>query len=285
MPRSIIAPAHRTGVGSPLVLLHGLTGSWRIWRPVLSSLSRRHDVFVPTLAGHHGGPVLETRVSIDALADSLEAALDEAEIQTAHVAGNSLGGWLALELARRGRARSVVAISPAGAWQTARDLQRVAAMFLWAAKLTPRLLPRIDWAIRRPRSRRLLLLRVMEHADRIPALEAVELLDDFAGCTIIEELIASIRSDGGFAGEMPSTAAPIRVAWGERDRTIPFERYGRPMAALVPGAELVMLHGVGHVPMYDDPALVSRAILEVTGPIDAAADTAAANTEPKEATT
>jgi alpha-beta hydrolase superfamily lysophospholipase len=276
MRRSIIAPVHRTGSGSPLVLLHGLTGSWRIWRPVLSSLSGRHDVFVPTIAGHHGGPVLETRVTIDALTDALEATLDEAEIQTAHLAGNSLGGWLALELAGRGRARSVVAISPAGAWQTERDLQRITAMFLRAVKLTPRLLPRIDWAIRRPRSRRLLLLQVMEHADRIPVGEAVELFDDFAGCTIVEELIATLRSDGGFAGDIPSTAAPIRVAWGERDRTIPFERYGRPLAALVPGAELVLLPGVGHVPMYDDPALVSRTILEVTSPIDAAADTAGA---------
>src|ERR1700737_2668721 len=177
MPKPVIAPFHRAGSGSPLVLLHGLTGSWRIWRPVLSSLSARHDVFVPTLAGHRGGPVLEARVSIHALADALENTLNEAGIHTAHLAGNSLGGWLALELARRGRARSVVAISPAGAWQTARDLRRITAMFLWAAWLTPRLLPRIEWAVQRPRSRRLLLAQAMEHADRIPVGEAVELFD------------------------------------------------------------------------------------------------------------
>jgi alpha-beta hydrolase superfamily lysophospholipase len=271
----MITPAYRAGSGSPLVLLHGLTGSWRIWRPVLSSLCARHDVFVPTLGGHHGGPVLQAPVSIRALADALENTLDAAGIQSAHLAGNSLGGWLALELARRGRARSVVAISPAGAWRSQRDLLRLTAIFLSMAKLTPRVLPHAGWAIRRPRSRRLLLWQVMEHGDRIPAAEAVQLFEDFAECTIIEELIATIRSNGGFDGGPLSTGAPIRLAWGERDRTLPFGRYGRPFAARIQGAEIAMLRGVGHVPMYDDPALVADTIIEVTSAVDATYDAAA----------
>jgi pimeloyl-ACP methyl ester carboxylesterase len=252
------------------VLLHGLTGSWRIWRPVLASLSAEHDVFAPTIAGHHGGPAIRGAPRIEALADAVEGSMDAAGIQTAHVAGNSLGGWLALELARRGRARSVIAMSPAGAWRSSRDLQRVTTMFIAAAKITPYLLPHLGWAIRRPYSRRLLLLQAMQRGDLIPLNEALELFDDFAQCTIIEELVGEIRDSGGFAGELPSTAPPIRIAWGARDRTIPFDQYGSAMVALVPNAQLRIMPGVGHVPMYDDPALVARTILEVTQATDAA---------------
>ena len=275
MPKPVVA-VHRAGSGSPLVLLHGLTGSWRIWRPVLSALSARHEVFVPTIAGHHGGPRLDVSVSVTALADALERTLDEAGIETAHIAGNSLGGWLALELASRGRARSVVAFAPAGAWQTQRDLRRITTRFLLAAKLTPHVLPHLGWAIRRPRTRRLMLLQVMEHADRIPVTEAVELFEDNAACTIVEELVTAVRNGDGFNSDIATIDAPIRIAWGERDRTIPFPQYGQPFTGLIPDAELVMMPGVGHVPMYDDPALVIRTILEVTIATDAAAVDAAA---------
>jgi pimeloyl-ACP methyl ester carboxylesterase len=261
-------PFLRAGHGSPLVLLHGLTGSWRIWRPVIPLLSGHHDVFVPSLAGHHGGPVLPNGASIAALTDALERTLDEAGLDTAHVAGNSLGGWLALELARRGRARSVVALSPAGAWASPRELRRISRMFLTAARTTPRVLPRLGWLVRRPRGRRLLLRQVMERGDRIPAADAAELFADYAACSIVEELIATFGRDGGFRGDLVRAEVPIRIAWAAHDRTIPFAGYGRPMADLLPGAEITTLAGVGHVPMYDDPALVARTILDMTRPTD-----------------
>src|SRR3954451_18599286 len=95
----------------PLVLLHGLGGTWRVWLPVLGQLESHHRVFAPTLPGHAGADPLPlgSAVSVAALVDALEAQLDDQGIHRAHIVGNSLGGWLALELARRGRARSVVA--------------------------------------------------------------------------------------------------------------------------------------------------------------------------------
>jgi pimeloyl-ACP methyl ester carboxylesterase len=264
MPDVVVSPAHRAGSGSPLVLLHGLTGSWRIWRPTLALLTPRHDVFVPTVAGHNGGPLLQDAVTVDAMADALEQTFDDAGIGTAHLAGNSLGGWLALELARRGRACSVTALSPAGGWATRRDFRRVTRMFLIADRFAPRLAAHLGWAIRRPRARRLLLRQVMERGDRIPVRDAVELFDDHAKCTIVEELLATLHFDGGFRAQMAHVKVPIRIAWGDRDRTIPFERYGRPLLTALPQAEHVVLAGVGHVPMYDDPALVADTILQTT---------------------
>ena len=85
-------PAHRGGSGEPLVLLHGFTDTWRTWELVLPALERRHDVLAPTLAGHAGGPPLDGEVSDDAIADAVERAMDAAGFETAHIAGNSLGG-------------------------------------------------------------------------------------------------------------------------------------------------------------------------------------------------
>jgi pimeloyl-ACP methyl ester carboxylesterase len=96
---------HRGGEGPPLVLVHGFTGSWRIWELVLPALERRHEVLAPTLPGHAGGPPLAAELTHDTIPDAIERAMDAAGFETAHIAGNSLGGFVALQLAARGRAR------------------------------------------------------------------------------------------------------------------------------------------------------------------------------------
>ena len=113
---SRFTPAHRGGEGPPLVLLHGFTGSWRVWDRVLPALEREHEVLAPTLPGHAGGPPLAGALSQATVPDAIEAAMDAAGFETAHIAGNSLGGYVALQLAARGRAQSVVAFAPAGGW-------------------------------------------------------------------------------------------------------------------------------------------------------------------------
>ena len=116
---------HRGGSGTPLVLLHGFTDTWRTWDLVLPALQRRHDVLAPTLAGHAGGPRLTGPLTETLLVEAIEQAMDDAGFATAHIAGNSLGGYLALQLAARGRARSVVALAPAGGWADGDESFRV----------------------------------------------------------------------------------------------------------------------------------------------------------------
>jgi pimeloyl-ACP methyl ester carboxylesterase len=107
------------------VLIHGFSGTRLIWEPVLEALERSHDVLAVNLAGHVGGPEMaDTPVSVNALVDAVERDLDAAGFDTAHVVGNSLGGWIAFELATRGRARSVVALSPAGGWEPGSRAER-----------------------------------------------------------------------------------------------------------------------------------------------------------------
>ena len=112
----------RRGSGEPLLLIHPFMLSHDVWSDVVPTLAEEYDVVAATLPGHWGGPHVRRRdVSLDVFADGLEELLDDLGWETCHVAGNSIGGWLALELARRGRARSVVAIAPAGGWKASRS--------------------------------------------------------------------------------------------------------------------------------------------------------------------
>lgn len=113
--------SHRGGTGPPLVCLHGFMDTWRTWELVLPMLEGSHDVLAPTLPGHAGGPALTGDPSVMFLTDAVEDAMDETGFATAHVVGNSLGGFIALQLATRGRADSVVALAPAGGWATKDD--------------------------------------------------------------------------------------------------------------------------------------------------------------------
>jgi pimeloyl-ACP methyl ester carboxylesterase len=268
---SFVSAEHRGGAGTPLLLVHGLTASFRVWQPVFGALEEHHDVIAPTLAGHYGGNALDRGVlaSVASLTDALERRLDELQIERPHIAGNSLGGWIALELARRGRARSVVALSPAAAWRSTRDLARVILLIRSGHLASGVNSARIRRLLARPRVRRLLLRMAFEHGERLPLAAAAALVSENAACAVLDDFLQAVRRDGPFAGTIEVSGCPIRIAWGAKDRTIPFERYGRPLLSAVPAAEVVMLAGVGHVPMHDDPDLVARTILELTQAVDA----------------
>ncbi|MEV4420327.1 alpha/beta fold hydrolase [Patulibacter sp. NPDC049589] len=272
-----LPPFLRTGDGTPLVLLHGLTGTWRVWTPVLEPLAAAHDVLAPTLLGHGGGTPhpAGTEISVASLADDVERAMDAAGFTTAHIAGNSLGGWVTLELARRGRARTAVALSPAGGWLDDRLLARVSKLMRQASRFGTVTNPTVLRILRRPRARHWAFRGAMAHGERVPAVAALEMVEDLGACTVLEPFLAATLRDGPFAEDMSQATCPIRVAWGELDRTIPFPGYGVPLLRRLPTAEVVHLPGVGHVPMFDDPPLVARTILEVTSKADAAAGTSA----------
>ena len=249
---------YRAGSGEPLVLLHGATGSWRMWHPVLDELRQRYDVFAPTMPGHRAGPPLSERVSVDTIVDGVEETLDNAGIHTAHVAGNSLGGVVALELLRRGRARSVVNFNGPFAWRGDRDIARLIGIFAVNEGLVRSGLPQV--VARRSRgARRHMLRRVMNHGDRLSAEHVSSLLADARCCSIGQPLLRRLLAEGP-RPRLDIGAVPVQIAWSHTDRVVPYERYGAPTAARVPEARLTRLPGVGHVPMWDNPQLVVRMI-------------------------
>jgi pimeloyl-ACP methyl ester carboxylesterase len=250
----------------PLVLIHGFSGTPLVWDPVIDRLSEQHDVHAVTLAGHCGGPVLGEGVECTpaALADDLERQMDELGLETAHLCGNSLGGWMALELAVRGRARSVVALAPAGGWdRDSKEERRLARFFRRQRRMLTLSAPYAERLFRRPGLRRLALRDVCVHGDRFTPSQALAMSRGSLECSIYEAFIEIIERDG------PPTAfegidVPVRIVWGTKDRILPDAIHVAGYRRLVPDAEYLTLEDAGHIPMVDDPEAVSRMVLEVT---------------------
>jgi pimeloyl-ACP methyl ester carboxylesterase len=224
---------------------------------VIPQLTEQFDVFAPNLPGHAGRPRPASPHTINDLADALEAELDSAGIETAHLAGNSLGGWLAVELARRGRARSVVAFSPAGGWHPGETrLLRHFYSMRWMARLAV-LLP--AFVLRSARLRRFALRAAAEYGDRLTPRQTLASAKAARACVLND---FSGLSDGLEPQRFIGLTTPVLIAWSEHDRIIPAAHYTARWREEVPTATWTTLAGVGHCPMYDDPNLVARTVLE-----------------------
>jgi pimeloyl-ACP methyl ester carboxylesterase len=220
------------------------------------------------LAGHRGGPSLSVapRAVVDGIVDALESELDRESVDTAHLVGNSLGGWVALELARRGRGKSVLALSPAGAWRTPKDLRRLLRIFRVGA-VGARHQDAARRLVQYAALRRIMLRTMAEHGELMTLSQVDAALEDMAGCAVLTDLLAG-ASDRGPIAPFDRITCPVQIAWGIEDKTLPFMRYGVPMLAALPGAQLTLVPDVGHVPMIDKPELVGRMILDFVDSID-----------------
>jgi pimeloyl-ACP methyl ester carboxylesterase len=265
-----ISPAlYRAGEGEPLVLIHGFTATWRCWLPVLAELVPRFEVIAPTLHGHDGGSALPPRrapYSIAEAADYLERHLDEIGVGTAHLAGNSLGGALALELAKRGRARSVVGISPAGGLRPGDDAaaQQIIKVFARMQKTTTaslKLLPRV---MARPALRRLALRDVMTRGHQVPAAEALALARSSVRCDIVEDVYTVLRNGDASLHDLDRIDVPVLITWGDKDRILPLPVHSPRLREEITGLEFRTMPGIGHTPMWDDPGLIAAAIGDFT---------------------
>jgi pimeloyl-ACP methyl ester carboxylesterase len=256
----LFTPSHRGGSGSPLVCVHGFLDTWRTWELALPALEERHDVLAPTLPGHVGGEPLPDVLTEDLLVDAIERAMDDDGFETAHVTGNSLGGRLALELAVRGRARSVVAFAPAGGWA---DPGFAAALFDSQETLHEQLqtlLPALDEILATPDGRRAATALVVEHDEHIPPGLIVHLVRGAAGCDAPALLELARRAD--WALESEAVTCPVRIVWGAADRVLPWpDRAARYRDEWLPNAEWVVLDGVGHCPQLDVPLEAAQLVL------------------------
>jgi pimeloyl-ACP methyl ester carboxylesterase len=256
-----------------MVLLHGLTATWRVWKPVIPLLEPNHSVFAPTLPGHCGAAPLapDADVTVAALVDGIADELDRRGIDRAHLVGNSLGGWIALELARRGRARSVVVFGSAGAWSSDRRLKGLVAAMRLSFAATRRCARWADPIAQRRALRRLFLGTQVAFPDRVPPEELAASIRSCLDAPVVGPLLAGIATQR-FEPLPAEPGRPIRVVWAERDRILPFAHYGRPLLDRLPGAELIRAPGIGHVPTWDEPAWVADRILEVAAAVDDVAE-------------
>ncbi|MCW2991261.1 MAG: alpha/beta fold hydrolase [Solirubrobacterales bacterium] len=237
----------RRGAGSPLVLIHPLGADRSVWAPVLDRLAARHDVIVPDLPGFGASPALDGPATPAALAASMTGLLDELGLPAVHAVGNSLGGWVALELGLGGRADRVTAIAPAGLWEHPLAPRRGIAR-----RLASLALPLIPSLTRSERGRRLLLGGSVAHPERVPAHAAEQLVRSYATAPGLRA--ANERMRGSRFARLAEITVPVTLAWPDHDRLV------APPRRLPPNVRSVVLHGCGHIPMWDDPEQVAALI-------------------------
>jgi pimeloyl-ACP methyl ester carboxylesterase len=246
------------GTGRPLVLLHGLGMSHVAWTPVAPLLARERRVIAFDIAGFGRTPPLPrpTPPTVSDLVDALEACLHELGLALPiDIAGNSLGGWMALEAGRRGLARRVVAISPAGLWPSSPPAH--VHLIFRALRFSARHLPGVAKRVLSVPALRELMLAVPISAGsrRMPAAAAARVVDDLGLCPAFEATLAQTRAP--FAGS--DIAVPLTVAFGDRDWILTAR--SRRHDALPPHTRWLEPRGWGHVPMWADPEGVAAVIL------------------------
>ncbi len=250
-PPNITLGHDRAGSGEPLVLVHPLGADRGVWEPVMDRLTAHHDVIAVDMPGFGESPQLPDAVPATAhgIATEIGATLDALGVERAHVAGISLGGWVALEFAKLDRCLSVTGLCPAGFW--ARPLgPRPEAARGAARALVPLLRPLLQTA----RGRRLLLRGSIAHPERVPPAAAYRLVRAYALSPGFARANAEMRKTL-FAG-FEDIQVPITLAWGERDRLV------SPPRSVPPGVHSVRLRDCGHVPTWDSPEQVAAAILQ-----------------------
>jgi pimeloyl-ACP methyl ester carboxylesterase len=249
----------RSGSGEPLVLLHGLGHRRQAFDAVVPLLIADRDVITVDLPAMGESPppaVGDYRT----MADMVEKLVSELGLERPHVAGNSLGGLIALELAARGSVRSATALSPAGFWNTPEKYWCM-AVFRIAGFLGATLPDRVADLIIGNRFARVSLFGLF--FGRPSRYAAADLKRDLRGLgrghrSAIDAGLSQLRQ---WSQRPPPAEVPVTIGWGRRDLLL-FPHQARRAQRAYPAARFVPLPGLGHVPMTDDPERVAALLLE-----------------------
>jgi pimeloyl-ACP methyl ester carboxylesterase len=253
----------RGGSGAPLVLLHAGGATWRQWTPILGRLTAERDVLALTLLGNRGGPSLlpGQYLTASAIADAVERELDATGLDQVDIVGNSVGGFAAFELARRRRARRVVAICPMG-MQSEEKARAVVAALVDGHRKAVMLRPAILPALAVPHVRKDVLRATfgLVHGERVSTDLARHLFNAITSIDI--SMLADGPPDQQIR-DVDEITSPTLVIHGDRDPIARRDQIDRYMAAL-PNARLVVLADAGHCPQLEQPGRVADEILTFT---------------------
>ncbi len=250
--------AEHAGVSQTLVFVHGLSGCWANWLEQLPVFAAQHRVIAVDLPGFGASPMPASNISIAGYARLLDGLLGELSVDAAVVVGNSMGGFIAAELAIAvpQRVERLVLVSAAGisthanpgatrAVPVLRRMERILAMTGgWAASKS-------DAFARRPRLRDAALNVVARHPSRLPAALAAEQIRGAGKPGFMQALQDTLEYP--VRERLPEIACPTLIVWGEKDRLIPV-RDADVFAELIPNSRKVIFEDTGHVSMIERPA-------------------------------
>nr|WP_267621407.1 alpha/beta fold hydrolase [Halobium salinum] len=251
----------RRGSGEPLLLVHGLGGNWRSWEPVLDALAAEREVVAVDLPGHGETPTLPGENSVETLADALVSFLDAQDLAGVDVVGNSLGGRLVLELARRGEVGATVALDPGGFWE-GWERYFFYATIAASIRVVRLLQPAIPHLAASAVGRTLLLAQLSARPWKLPPDVVREELRSFADTPSFDELTRRLAFGPAQRGT-DDAPGPVVIGWGRDDRlTLP--RQARRAVERFPDARFHWFEGSGHYPHWDHPDEATRLILAAT---------------------
>jgi pimeloyl-ACP methyl ester carboxylesterase len=231
------------GAGRPFLLLHGGAGPQSV-DGLADLLAASGRVLVPVHPGFGGTPRPERLDSMAALARVYAGLLDELGLDDVTVVGNSIGGWIAAEIALLGspRVSAVVLVDAAG---LRLDAHPAADFFSLTMDQVA------DLSYYEPDKFRI-------DVDGLPDAAKAAMAGNRAALATYG---GPQMADPGLLGRLPAIAAPVLVVWGEADRMIPVE-HGQAYAAAIPGARLLVIPRAGHLPQLEAPAELLQAVQE-----------------------
>ena len=253
----------RRGSGSPLLLVHGLGAGWRSWTPIIDELAEHREVIAVDLPGFGETPSLTGEVSIATLTDSVADFIREQGLDGVATVGQSMGGRMVLELARRGVGGDTVALDPGGFWSD-RELLVFGATLRPSITLVRALRGRLPSILGSPVGRTLLLAQL---SARPWALSPETVLPDVCGLAdapgtgaAMDALTKGPKQQGAPTGTAPGR---VTIGWGRRDLvTLPSQ--AARATELFPDAVLHWFERCGHFPQWDAPQEAIRLILDST---------------------
>jgi pimeloyl-ACP methyl ester carboxylesterase len=253
----------RCGSGDALLLIHGTGGHWQLWLPVLDRLAQERDVIAVDLPGHGRSAPTGPDVLPDppGFARILGTFLDDLGLDRVHVAGNSAGGWTALEMAKLGRARSVTALSPGGLWRKHAPLYDKALLCM-ARAIARAVSPVADPVLHSRVARTIILGNMFGKPWQVPSAEAIAFIRNYGQVAEYWRHLHTSECERFAGGTM--IEVPVTVAWGQFDFVmLPHQaRYRDELPAHTCWLDLP---GCGHIPTYDNPSLVAELLLSGSG--------------------
>ncbi|MFL5820537.1 MAG: alpha/beta fold hydrolase [Solirubrobacteraceae bacterium] len=250
------------GQGTPVILVHGLSGQWQNWLENIPRISQEHRVIAPDLPGFGLSEPPQWEISISRYARCVEALRERLDLEQVHMVGNSMGGFIAAEVAIQFAAgvERLVLVSAAGL--TGPNVYRAPVLTggRVAAVLTAVTTARHRAMARRPVARHAALALVARHPARLRPDVAWEALMKGAGKPGFHDALrACLEYD--FRHRLPEISCPTLIFWGEKDAVLPL-RDADEFERLIPDSRKVVMTDTGHVPQLERPAVFNRTLLE-----------------------